>query len=162
VAPVLLVAVVLACLAGGTYALRRSCGITHPDTGGLALRDEVPATTTLATATSGGIIVEDLADDPLCDVDPAPWREAAVDADDRTLTLLRLGASCERVAEIAVTMTADAVRVTLTTGEPATLHLGFLPDRSCDERVDAFSATVVELPEPVAGRPVVDGATQPG
>jgi hypothetical protein len=162
VVPVVVAGLVVAGLAGGTWALRRSCGITHPDTGGLALLDEVPATTTLATATGDGVVVEDLSDDPLCDVDPAPWREAAVDADDRTVTLLRLGASCERVAEVAVTLTPDTVRVTLTTGEPATLHLGLLPDRSCDERVDAFSATVVELPEAVAGRPVVDGATQPG
>ena len=161
VVPVVVAAVVLAALGGTTYAVRSACGISHPDTGGLVIRDGIPATTVLATATSGGIAIEDVTADPLCDVDPAPWREVAVDADDRTLTVLRLGTACERVAAVSVTTTADAVVVTLSTGEPARIHLGLIPTRSCgDDTREGFTATVVELPEPVAGRPIVDGSAQ--
>jgi hypothetical protein len=162
VVPVVVAAVVLAALGGTTYALRSACGISHPDTGGLVIRDGIPATTVLSTATSGGIAIEDLSADPLCDVGPAPWREAAVDADDRTLTVLRLGAACERVAAVSVSTTPDTVTVTLSTGEPARIHLGLIPTRSCgDDEREGFTATVVELPEPVAGRMVVDGSAQP-
>jgi hypothetical protein len=163
VVPVVVSVVVLAALGGTTYAVRAACGISHPDTGGLEIRDGIPATTVLSTATSGGIAVEDMTADPLCDVDPAPWREVAVDADDRTITVLRLGVACERVAAVSVSTTPEAVTVTLSTGEPARIHLGLIPTRSCaDHTREGFTATVVELPEPVAGRPIVDGSAQPG
>jgi hypothetical protein len=160
--PVLVAGLVVGAFGGTTYALRAACGITRADAGALAVRSAIPATTTLTTATADGVVVDDLAGDRLCDVGPAAWREAAVDPDDRTLTVVRLGSSCERLAAIDVRLDPDAVTVTLSSGDPTELALGLFPRGTCDadDATDdrRFIAAVVELPEPLAGRTVVDGA----